>query len=167
MVSVHSKGTRKESTMLIRCGLLLLCLNCVRTTEYFGSAGGRVSEFNSFSLWPSVHNAARLLRVRKEVEDGAVRHSEGGPDVTSLAGKTPSSGAVNPAPLSDVKNVSKEGKVDPASPPAPSPAAGRIAQLILVITPFNPLFSCRYVNLSSCMKCCIFFIGYLIDLPTY
>lgn len=93
--------------MLIRCGLLLLCLNCVRTTEYFVSDGNRVAEFNRrFSLWPSVHNAARLLRLRREAEVGEVLQSEGGSDVLPPVDKNPLSGAVNP-PSVEAKNASK------------------------------------------------------------
>lgn len=107
--------------MLIRCALLLLCLNCVRTTERFVSDGDPVAEFNRrFSLWPSVHNAARLLRVRREAEVGEVAQSEGGSDVMPPGDKNPSSGSVNPPLLSEIKNTTKNGNavtVPPTSLP--------------------------------------------------
>ncbi|KAJ8726887.1 hypothetical protein PYW08_015284 [Mythimna loreyi] len=105
--------------MLIRCGLLLLCLNCVRTTEYVVSDGDRVAEFNRrFSLWPSVHNAARLLRVRREAE-AAVVQSEGGSDKLPPADNTSPAGAANAVPTAKVNN----GTVQSVSPPT-LPAAG-------------------------------------------
>ncbi|CAH0629014.1 unnamed protein product [Chrysodeixis includens] len=69
--------------MLIRCCFLLLFLNCVRTSECAGNdglTGERVAEFNRrFALWPSVHNAAKMMRVRREAEKaGSVGQSEGG-----------------------------------------------------------------------------------------
>lgn len=66
--------------MLIRCCLLLLFLNCVRTSGFSGNDGLTVAEFNRrFALWPSVHNAAKLMRVRREAEKaGTVGQSEGG-----------------------------------------------------------------------------------------
>ncbi|PZC75671.1 hypothetical protein B5X24_HaOG205778 [Helicoverpa armigera] len=105
----------EKSNMLIRCGLLLLCLNCVRTTEYFGSdglAGGRVAEFNRrFSLWPSVHNAARLLRVRREAEASSGLQSEGGNVEVPKDDKSPKPGDSQPAPAADVKSKDGTNKV--------------------------------------------------------
>lgn len=111
--------------MLIRCGLLLLCLNLVRTSEYIsdGATRARVAEFNRrFSLWPSVHNAARLMRVRREAEAGSVVQSEGGQDVVATAEKTAPSGDVKPPVAIEIKNGTKE-KVA-SDPPPPPPASG-------------------------------------------
>ncbi|KAJ8724914.1 hypothetical protein PYW07_015872 [Mythimna separata] len=107
------------STMLIRCGLLLLCLNCVRTNQYFVSDGDQVAEFNRrFSLWPSVHNAARLLRVRRQAE-AAVLESEGGSAKVAPVDNTSPAGVANPAPAAKVN----DGTVQSESPPT-LPATG-------------------------------------------
>lgn len=126
MVLVYRRETLKEFNMLIRCGLLLLCLNLVRTSEYIsdGATRARVAEFNRrFSLWPSVHNAARLMRVRREAEAGSVVQSEGGQDVVATAEKTAPSGDVKPPVAVEIKNGTKE-KVA-SDPPPPPPASGK------------------------------------------
>lgn len=53
--------------MLIHCSLLLLFSTCARTTEniYSDAVGSTSNDFTRFSLWPSVHNAATLLRIRR------------------------------------------------------------------------------------------------------
>lgn len=63
--------------MLLYCGLLLICLNCVRTTEYVYDYGleNSATEWNSrFSYWPSLHNALARLQKRDIVSG----QSEGG-----------------------------------------------------------------------------------------
>lgn len=129
--------------MLLRCGLLLLCLNCVRTTESVGSDVGRVDEFNRFSFWPSMHNAARLMRVRREAQVAAVAQSEGGPETVPSDSKSPKSEVVTPLPQVNKNDTKTSGKNDTVSS-TPQPASGEITQLIPIITQFNLALSCTY-----------------------
>ncbi|KAM3968156.1 uncharacterized protein ACR2FA_006123 [Aphomia sociella] len=59
----------QHNNMIIRCGLLLLFLNCVRTTEniYNDELVAR-NDFDgrfSYSFWPSIHNAAKMMKLHK------------------------------------------------------------------------------------------------------
>lgn len=56
--------------MLLRCGLLLAILSAVQPKDLHRDGFGAVdNDFNRiFSLWPSVHNAATLLRIRRETQ---------------------------------------------------------------------------------------------------
>lgn len=129
--------------MLIRSGLVLLILNCVRTTEFVGANavnGGRLANFNRrFSFWPSVHNAARLLRVRREAEKAAaVIQSEGGA-VLQSAIETPSDLA-KALPSSGSNNSSRVLNVEPTTP---NPSAGEVI-LVLLLHNIGPSISCSY-----------------------
>lgn len=55
--------------MFLRCAVLVFCLNFVNT-EVINSGKGAFSDVDDvFSLWPSIHNGVRLMRLRKrEVE---------------------------------------------------------------------------------------------------
>lgn len=77
--------------MLLRGSLLFLCLTCVRPTEdtHNNVREDHVSQYHKqFSLWPSMHNAARVqyLRSRRDMQEQnaqvqtevQVGHSEGG-----------------------------------------------------------------------------------------
>lgn len=68
--------------MIIRFGLLILLFNFVTTSDDSYKDGGlknSVSQLdNIYSLWPSVHNAARLMRLRKREAQGQVGQNEGG-----------------------------------------------------------------------------------------
>lgn len=67
--------------MHIHCGLLLLFLSCVRTTKnvYGDELANSASDFKTYSLWPSVHNGATLLRIRRAIpiETGVPGANEG------------------------------------------------------------------------------------------
>lgn len=68
--------------MIIRFGLVILLFNFVTTFENVYKDGGlknSASELdNIYSLWPSVHNAARLMRLRKREAQDQVGQNEGG-----------------------------------------------------------------------------------------
>ncbi|XP_075972737.1 uncharacterized protein LOC142974349 [Anticarsia gemmatalis] len=132
---------RKSSKMLIHCGLLLLFLNCVRTTEYVDSNGAlndRVAEFNKrFSWWPSVHNAASLVRVRRQAEQAVVKGvSEGGTEVVDSKSQPLSPSPTTPPAAVDNKNVTKETKTEPTVAPAAVPAAPP-ANITVTVPPLN------------------------------
>ncbi|XP_059060019.1 uncharacterized protein LOC131853202 [Achroia grisella] len=66
--------------MIIRCALILLFLNCVRPTRNIHrNVVASNSDFErsiSYSYWPSIHNAAKMIKVHKrDVQDQVI--SEG------------------------------------------------------------------------------------------
>ncbi|XP_014371813.2 uncharacterized protein LOC106721398 [Papilio machaon] len=68
--------------MIFRCGLLICFLTFATTSEDFyrdGWYGRGGSELDSiYSLWPSVHNAARLIKLRKRETQEQIGANEGG-----------------------------------------------------------------------------------------
>lgn len=71
--------------MLLHCGLLLICLSYVRTTEYFYDYGleNSATEWNRrFSYWPSLHNGLARLQKRDIAFGG---QSEGGSVINNPA----------------------------------------------------------------------------------
>lgn len=121
MLFAESNCALRFSNMLKQCVVLLLFLNFVRTTENVYSSeilNGRVAEYNKrFSLWPSVHNAASLVRVRREVEQASAVIPETKVDTEKKENKT---SLVTPLPSpTDSKNPN-EIKVVTNSSAAPS-----------------------------------------------
>lgn len=68
--------------MILRCGLLICFVSFVTTSEDFyrdGWFGRSSSELDSiYSLWPSMHNAARLIKLRKRETQEQLGANEGG-----------------------------------------------------------------------------------------
>ncbi|KPI91187.1 hypothetical protein RR46_14691 [Papilio xuthus] len=68
--------------MIFRCSLLICFLSFATTSEDFyrdGWYGRGGSELDSiYSLWPSVHNAARLIKLRKRETQEQIGANEGG-----------------------------------------------------------------------------------------
>lgn len=93
--------------MLLHCGLLLLFLNCVRTTEYVHSNGVIDDRAERFSWWPSVHNAASLVRVRRQAEKVVEKaETEGGAEDLN-AKSQPVSPVVPPVDANQSTKVNK------------------------------------------------------------
>ncbi|CAH2979553.1 unnamed protein product [Chilo suppressalis] len=66
--------------MLFRCSLLLVFLSSVRTGYLNDNGLANSKQFDgslSYSYWPSIHNAARMMKIRKR-EAEQVGQSEGG-----------------------------------------------------------------------------------------
>ncbi|XP_013185603.1 uncharacterized protein LOC106131151 [Amyelois transitella] len=69
--------------MIIRCGLLLLFLSFVKTTENHPNQDELVGSSDlerifSYSFWPSVHNGAKMMKLRKrQVQDPKVLNEAG------------------------------------------------------------------------------------------
>ncbi|CAG5009798.1 unnamed protein product [Parnassius apollo] len=66
--------------MILRCGLLILFLSFVTTSENVYKNGRLKSdpEFSTYSSWPSLHSGARLMNIRKRETQGQVGENEGG-----------------------------------------------------------------------------------------
>lgn len=82
--------------MLLHCGLLLICLNYVRTTEHVYDYGveNSVTEWNRrFSYWPSLHNGLARLQKRDIPAGG---QSEGG-SVQNIPAVSVNSDSFHPA----------------------------------------------------------------------
>lgn len=114
--------------MIIRCGLLLLALNCVGTAksvfDYEFYDGKAVHFSQSYSHWPSMYNAAKIVRLRKrealapptqpvgQSEGGPLVPLSGNPNNTQAVGNGSSSVIVPPV-LSEKNNgtASKNGSL--------------------------------------------------------
>lgn len=68
--------------MIFRCGLLICFLSFATTSEdfyrdsWYGRSGSELDSI--YSLWPSVHNAARLIKLRKRETQEQIGANEGG-----------------------------------------------------------------------------------------
>ncbi|XP_013138628.1 PREDICTED: uncharacterized protein LOC106103411 [Papilio polytes] len=68
--------------MIFRCGLLMCFLSFATTSEdfyrdsWYGRSGSELDSI--YSLWPSVHNAARLIKLRKRETQEQIGANEGG-----------------------------------------------------------------------------------------
>ncbi|XP_068627958.1 uncharacterized protein tay [Battus philenor] len=87
--------------MILRCILVTLTLSFATTSEdfyrnsWYGRGGSELD--NTYSLWPSVHNAARLIKLRKRESQGLVGQNEGGGTDIKIqsTGNKPTEKAVN------------------------------------------------------------------------
>lgn len=102
--------------MLLRCGLLLAILSCVQPKAFHRD--GLLAEFDNdfngrFSLWPSVHNGATLLRIRRE-----------GQAEKSLAVEAPASAVDTQGPSEGIGGEIKP----PTDPPTPVPPPSKVQE---------------------------------------
>ncbi|CAK1578199.1 unnamed protein product [Parnassius mnemosyne] len=95
--------------MILRCGLLILFLSFVTTSEN-AYKNGRLKrsdpEFSIYSLWPTVHSGARLMNIRKRETQGQVGENEGGGTNIKLSHPSPEL-----TPLSENTNGKQIGNI--------------------------------------------------------
>lgn len=109
--------------VLLQCGLLLLCANCVRleNNEHSYTENRAMNLWRSYSWWPSIHNGAVLRNKRQAAPVGVVGKTEGGEvkpkdQPAEPPAPTPALGLTStPAALPTVQNKTdvKEGQADP------------------------------------------------------
>lgn len=113
--------------MLLHCGLLLICLNYVRTTDYIYDygLGNSATEWNRrFSYWPSLHNALARLQKR-DIPIGG--QSEGG-SVQNIPAASVNPSSPHPVPPETTSAPSgvtpiKTAAVQTTSTPSHEPSA--------------------------------------------
>lgn len=91
--------------MLLYCGLLLICLNYVRTTEYvydYGLENSATELHRRFSYWPSLHNGLARLQKRDIPAEG---QSEGG-SVQNIPAVSVNPVSLHPAPTAPTSTTS-------------------------------------------------------------
>lgn len=107
--------------MFLYCGLLLICLNYVRTTEYVYDYGldNSATEWNQrFSYWPSLHNA--LARLQKRDLESVGGQSEGG-SVQNSPPESVNLPLVHPAPPAINNTISEDMSTKTAIQSTPAP----------------------------------------------
>ncbi|XP_049865385.1 uncharacterized protein LOC126366319 [Pectinophora gossypiella] len=123
--------------MILRCGLLLMVLAFVRTTEYSYDYGldNMVTEVERrYSYWPSVHNA--LLKLRKREVKGDAGLSEGG-EVAPVASNQPTVAAPAASSPAAGAPIAAAAPAVPAAPAAPT-SDGNVAPKPLPAKPELP-----------------------------
>ncbi|XP_026765135.1 uncharacterized protein LOC113523379 [Galleria mellonella] len=99
--------------MIIRCTLLILFLNCATTTQNIHRNGVvSHSDFDrrfSYSFWPSIHNAAKMIKLqRRDVKDQV--QTEGG-EVVNQVNNPPAHSSPEPVEKKNQTTIEKQPEI--------------------------------------------------------